>query len=199
MATGVLKVEPARALPLLEEVARRSGQNLLACYQCRRCAAGCPVGAESDTPDRLIRAIVLGDREAALGNLLVWRCVACYTCGTRCPNDIQTSRITAALKQISHEEHRAPLLPRVAAFHEAFVAEAGRAGRFNEIVGMGKYEMKVAGGELKRGGLGAALAELAGQAKLGMAMRRKKRMHMKIESVKGKGEVRALYRKAGGK
>ena len=197
MARSALKVDPARGRTLLEEVAIRSGQKLQSCYQCRRCASGCPVGAESDTPDRLIRAIVLGDREAALGNLLVWRCVACYTCGTRCPNDIQSSRITAALKQISHEEHRAPLLPRVAAFHEAFVNEAGRAGRFNEIVGMGKYELKVAAAELKRAGVGAAFAELKAQAGLGMAMRKKKRMHVKVESVKGKGEIRALYRKAG--
>jgi heterodisulfide reductase subunit C len=78
---------------LAEEVVRRSGQNIMACYQCRRCAAGCPVGDETGiTPDRLIRLIILGDRDAALQNKLVWQCVSCYTCGTRCPNEIQTAR-----------------------------------------------------------------------------------------------------------
>ena len=196
MAAGVLKVEAAPSLA--REVAERSGQNLLACYQCRRCAAGCPVGAESGvTPDRLIRMLLLGDEAGALDNLLVWKCLACYTCGTRCPNDIQTARITEVLKQISKKQHREPLVPKVAAFHGAFVKAVGQAGRFNELVGMGMYETQAALGEFKRGGLKAALAEVATQAKLGQAMMKKHRMHLKYESVKKKGEVKALYRKAG--
>jgi len=196
MSAGVLKVEPAPSLAL--EVSKRSGQNLLNCYQCRRCAAGCPVGEESGvTPDRLIRMLLLGDEQGALDNLLVWKCLACYTCGTRCPNDIQTARITEALKQISKKQHREPLVPKVAAFHGAFVKAAGQAGRFNELVGMGMYEAQAALGEFKRGGLKAAIAEVSAQAKLGQAMMKKKRMHLKYESVKNKGEIKALYRKAG--
>ena len=196
MSAGALKLGPTQSLA--QEVARRSGQNLLACYQCRRCAAGCPVGEESGvTPDRLIRMLLLGDEQAALNNLLVWKCLACYTCGTRCPNDIQTARITEVLKQISKSQHREPLVPKVAAFHGAFVKAVGQAGRFNELVGMGMYETQAALGEFKRGGLKAALAEVMTQAKLGQAMQKKGRMHLKYESVKGKGEVKALYRKAG--
>lgn len=196
MSAGALKVDSHRQLA--QEVARRSGQNLLACYQCRRCAAGCPVGEESGvTPDRLIRMLLLGDETGALDNLLVWKCLACYTCGTRCPNDIQTARITEVLKQISKQQHREPLLPKVAAFHGAFVKAAGQAGRFNELVGMGMYEAQAALGEFRRGGLKAALAEVAAQARLGRAMLMKKRMHLKYESVKNKGEIKALYRKAG--
>ncbi|HEY5998846.1 MAG TPA: 4Fe-4S dicluster domain-containing protein [bacterium] len=196
MPAGALKLSSAQSLA--QEVARRSGQNLLACYQCRRCAAGCPVGKESGvTPDRLIRMLLLGDEQGALDNLLVWKCLACYTCGTRCPNDIQTARITEVLKQISKAQHREPLLPRVAAFHGAFVKAAGQAGRFNELVGMGMYEAQVAAGELKRTGLKGVIAELKGQAKLGQAMMKKKRMHVKYETVKNKGEIKALYRKAG--
>jgi heterodisulfide reductase subunit C len=196
MAAGALKLGSNQALA--QEVARRSGQNLLACYQCRRCAAGCPVGKESGvTPDRLIRMLLLGDEQGALDNLLVWKCLACYTCGTRCPNDIQTARITEVLKQMSKAQHREPLLPRVAAFHGAFVKAAGQAGRFNELVGMGMYEAQVAAGELKRGGLKGVIAELKGQAKLGQAMMKKKRMHLKYETVKNRAEIKALYRKAG--
>src|SRR5512145_3556201 len=104
MTAGALKVESGASLA--QEVARRSGQNLLACYQCRRCAASCPVGAESVvTPDRLIRMILLGDDKGALENMLVWKCLACYTCGTRCPNNIQTARITETLKQMGKEAH----------------------------------------------------------------------------------------------
>jgi heterodisulfide reductase subunit C len=197
MSAGALKVGTVPSLA--QEVARRSGQNLLACYQCRRCAAGCPVGAEGVvTPDRLIRMLLLGDTQGALENLLVWKCVACYTCGTRCPNNIQTARITEVLKQMGKSAHLQPLLPKVAAFHGAFVKAAGQAGRFNELVGMGMYEMQATLGEFKRGGLKAAIDEVAAQAKLGKAMMQKKRMHLKYESVKNKGEIKALYRKAGG-
>ncbi len=196
MTAGALKVEAAPSLA--QEVAERSGQNLLACYQCRRCAAGCPVGVESVvTPDRLIRMILLGDTKGALENMLVWKCVACYTCGTRCPNNIQTARITEVLKQMGKKAHLEPLLPKVAAFHGAFVKAAGQAGRFNELVGMGMYEMQAALGEFKRGGLKAAIEEVASQAKLGKAMMQKKRMHLKYESVKNKGEIKALFRKSG--
>lgn len=196
MAAGVLKVEAAPSLA--QEVAERSGQNLLACYQCRRCAAGCPVGVESVvTPDRLIRMILLGDTKGALENMLVWKCVACYTCGTRCPNNIQTARITEVLKQMGKKAHLEPLLPKVAAFHGAFVKAAGQAGRFNELVGMGMYEMQATLGEFKRGGLKAAIDEVTAQAKLGKAMLKKKRMHLGYESVKNKREIKALYRKAG--
>jgi heterodisulfide reductase subunit C len=70
----VLVFKPEIANPLVQEVMERSGQPLMACYQCRRCAAGCPVGEETGyiTPDRLIRIINLGDREKALSNALVW-------------------------------------------------------------------------------------------------------------------------------
>src|SRR5450759_3091703 len=122
MSSTVLKDEATVAQPFLDEITSRSGQNLQACYQCRRCAAGCPVGEETGvTPDRLIRLILVGDREAALNNLLVWQCVACYTCGTRCPNNIQTARITETLKQMSKEAHLDPLKPRIADFPSSFM------------------------------------------------------------------------------
>ena len=117
-----VKFDPELSRPLVEEVMERSGQNLLACYQCRRCAAGCPVGDETGvTPDRLIRMVLLGERDEAVNNLLVWKCVACYTCGTRCPNNIQTARITETLKQMSKEAHLEPLSPTWPHFHDAFM------------------------------------------------------------------------------
>lgn len=197
MSSTVLKYEATVAQPLLDEITSRSGQNLQACYQCRRCAAGCPVGEETGvTPDRLIRLILVGDREAALNNLLVWQCVACYTCGTRCPNNIQTARITETLKQMSKEAHLEPLKPRVADFHSSFMKAAGHYGRFNEIEGMGIYEAKTALKELKKGGVMAVFDEMVAQAKLGMTMNKKKRMHFKIDKVKNVAEVKALYSKA---
>jgi heterodisulfide reductase subunit C len=197
MSTSVLNYEASVSKPLVEEIMSRSGQNIQACYQCRRCAAGCPVGEETGvTPDRLIRMILVGDREAALNNLLVWKCVACYTCGTRCPNNIQTARITETLKQMGKKAHAEPLLPRVADFHSSFMTSTKHFGRFNEIEGLAIYETKTAFKEVLQGKLKAVIDEMVGQAKLGAEMSKKKRMHFGFDRIKNLSEVKALYKKA---
>jgi len=197
MSSSVLKYEAAAAQSLVEEVMSRSGQNLLACYQCRRCAAGCPVGEETGiTPDRLIRTILVGDKDDALNNLLVWKCVACYTCGTRCPNNIQTARITETLKQMSKEAHMKPLIPRIADFHNAFMTSTSHLGRFNEIESMAIYETKTLFKELAKGNVKAMIEEVVSQGKLSAAMTRKKRMHFGVDRIKNLSEIKALYRKS---
>ena len=200
MPSSVLQYETAASRSLLAEVTRRSGQNLQACYQCRRCAAGCPVGEETGvTPDRLIRMIVVGDRQEAINNLLVWKCVACYTCGTRCPNSIQTARITETLKQMAKESHAIPLTPRIADFHGAFMTSTRHLGRFNEIEALTIYETKTAIRELSQGKVKAVIAEMVGQARLALDMMKKKRLHLGVDRVKARSEVRALYEKAKGR
>lgn len=195
---AILEYKPDSAESFAREVADRSGQNIFACYQCRRCAAGCSVGVETGyvTPDRLIRMIVMGDREAALSNELVWRCVSCYTCGERCPNDIQTARITETLKHMSKEAHVEPLRPKVNHFHQSFVESAVRWGRLNEIEFMGFYEMRNSLKDLKEGDVKSVVEELMGQAKFGIPMLQKKRMHFGFQSAKGKGELKKLMKKA---
>jgi heterodisulfide reductase subunit C len=200
MSSQNVKFEPEVSLSFAAEVMERSGQSLFGCYQCRRCAAGCPVGEESGvTPDRLIRTILLGEKEATLNNLLVWKCVACYTCGTRCPNNIQTARINEALKQMSKEAHKAPLVPAVWAFHDAFMKSVSHFGRVHELEFMALYEMKNMSDLMKNSGLGAVVVEMKEQGRLGLSMIKKKRMHMGIEKVKGLSEVKGLYNKAKGK
>jgi len=200
MPSPVLKYEAAVSRSLVEEVQKRSGQNLQSCYQCRRCAAGCPVGEETGvTPDRLIRMILVGDKESALNNLLVWKCVACYTCGTRCPNNIQTARITETLKLMSKEAHLKPLVPRIADFHNAFMTSTGHLGRVNEIELMAIYETKTMFKELAQGNLKAMFEEMTNQGKLGAEMTKKKRMHFGMDRVKNRAEIKALYNKSKGR
>jgi len=198
MSANVLRFDPGISKPLADEIMERSGQNLLACYQCRRCAAGCPVGDETEgvTPDRLIRMILLGEKDEALNNLLVWKCVACYTCGTRCPNNIHTARITETLKQMSKEGHIEPQRPKVAAFHDAFLRSTAHFGRVNELEFMGIYEMKTIRSELKRGGWKSIVEEMMNQMRLGLSMMKTKRMHFGLGKVKGLSEIKAFYKKS---
>jgi heterodisulfide reductase subunit C2 len=199
MALTALQFDTGISRTLTEEVMDRSGQNLLACYQCRRCAAGCPVGDQTGmTPDRLIRTIVCGDRESALNNLLVWKCVACYACGSRCPNNIQTARINEALKEMGKEDHIEPLLPAVAAFHDNFMRSASHFGRINEIEFMGLYELQNTKREIKKGGGWKALAgAVKRNTGLAVSMMRKKRLHLGLNRIRNLAEIKRLYRKAG--
>jgi len=197
MKTDLLEYKLETAKPLVEEVIQRSGQTLIACYQCRRCAAGCPVGEETGyvTPDRLIRTITMGDRECALSNELVWKCVSCYTCGTRCPNDIQTARITETLKKMAKEEHVAPLRPEVAHFHDAFAKSGLRWGRVNEMEFMNAYELKNFWMNFKQMKWGAIFDEIRTQAKLGLSMWRHKRLHFGFMTSKGRKELKRLHKR----
>lgn len=193
---AVFDVNPETTDPFVQEVMARSGQVLVACYQCRRCAAGCPVGEETGfiTPDRLIRMISLGDRELALNNALVWQCVSCYTCGTRCPNNIMTGRITETLKKMAKEAQLAPLKPKVAFFHNTFVKSGTRWGRLNEGEFITFYELKNLTKEGLQFKFKAIYDEIKSQLKLAVAMMARKRLHFGILSSKGRKEIKRLYR-----
>ncbi len=193
---AALDVNPEVVDPFVQEVTARSGQVLSACYQCRRCAAGCPVGEETHfiTPDRLIRMISLGDRELALNNALVWQCVSCYTCGTRCPNNIMTGRITETLKKMAKEAHLEPLKPRVAFFHHTFVKSGKRWGRLNEGEFITFYEMKSIGKDILQFKFKAIYDEIKSQLSLALAMMTRKRLHFGILSSTGRKELKRLHK-----
>ena len=78
-----------------------SGVNLLACNQCGKCTAGCPVGFSLDTqPNQVIRLAQLGI-EAVLDCETIWVCASCLTCVARCPKGIDLPRVMEALRQVA--------------------------------------------------------------------------------------------------
>ncbi|HIH98710.1 MAG TPA: heterodisulfide reductase [Thermoplasmata archaeon] len=85
----------------LDRVQELSGQNLNECYQCGTCSAGCPFVEEMDIlPDRLIRLVILGEKERVLGAKTPWICAACFTCTVRCPRGLDIAKIMEAIRQI---------------------------------------------------------------------------------------------------
>ena len=194
---AALKYEKDSTLSFLEEVENRSAQNLTACYQCRKCAAGCPVADVTGiTPDQLIRKIILGDRQGALENKLVWQCVSCYTCGARCPNNIQTARITITLKAMAKEEGLRPLSPKINMFHESFSSAMKHFGRLNELEFMGIYEIKNIFKYLFKFDLKGLFLEIKNQAELGFNLTRKKRMRYTPDWVRGRQELKGIFKRA---
>ena len=194
---SVLEFDQTKAKALSDEVIERSGQNLYACYQCRRCASACAVGDETKgfTPDLLIRMITTGDMENALNNELVWKCVSCYACGTRCPNEIQTGRITETLKKMAKEKNIEPLNTKVAHFHHEFFNSGLRWGRVNEMEFMGFYEIKNFIDDIKNKNFNAIIDEIKTQSALAQKMVKQKRLHFGFTSAKGRKEIKRLLKK----
>ena len=85
----------------VEKVQEISGQNLLDCYQCGKCSAGCPAVSQMDIlPNQIIRLAQLGLKEKLLESRAIWICESCMTCNTRCPKGIDIAEVIEAVRQI---------------------------------------------------------------------------------------------------
>jgi heterodisulfide reductase subunit C len=78
-----------------------SGQDLLACYQCGKCSAGCPMAKYMDIlPNQIIRFAQLGHEDALLTSNAIWMCVSCLTCNTRCPKGVKIAEVIEAVRRV---------------------------------------------------------------------------------------------------
>jgi len=141
-----------------DEVARASGQDIEACYQCGKCTAGCPMALAMDmTPNQVIRAVQLGLKDLVLDGNAMWYCAGCETCASRCPRDIDMARVNKALARIAVREKRKPKDPAVLAFHQSFMDSMGRWGRAHEVEIIGLTKLRSSAQRFKDLLLGASL------------------------------------------
>lgn len=126
-----------------EEVKRASGQDIESCYQCQKCASGCPVTQHFEyAPNQVVRLVLFGMRDAALKSPTIWLCAGCETCGVRCPNGIRISEIMDALKEMAVKRGIVPGEPNTAVFHELFLKDVLSRGRVFETMLLAKYKLK---------------------------------------------------------
>jgi heterodisulfide reductase subunit C len=83
------------------------GERIVHCLQCGSCGGSCPNGADMQYTPRTIFAMINADRrDEVLKANTMWYCVSCYSCTTRCPQQIPITDIMYALKRIAIAEHK---------------------------------------------------------------------------------------------
>lgn len=88
-----------------EEIRSRCGENVFLCYQCRKCASGCPARTFMDsTVAELMRYVQLGMVDEAMKKDTVWYCLSCQTCSTRCPQDIDIVHVVDTIRILVQEK-----------------------------------------------------------------------------------------------
>ena len=117
--------------------------DLFSCYQCGKCSNGCPVTFAMDyLPHQLIRMLQLGLTQEVLQSKTIWVCASCETCNTRCPNEIEISKLMDELKYEVLARDMTPSEEAVSEFHEVFLDNIKMFGRVNETFLMGVYQMR---------------------------------------------------------
>lgn len=128
---------------LLEEVTRRSGTEVSACFQCHKCTTGCPIGPDMDLlPSQIMRLVHLGAEKEALGSQAIWLCASCEACTTRCPMGIDIAGVMDALRIMAID--RQTVLPDAQGkqFNRSFLGSVRRHGRVYEMGMMSAYKLR---------------------------------------------------------
>lgn len=85
--------------PIIKKLEDISGQNVMACYQCGKCSAGCPMVSLMDLlPNQIIRLVQLGQIEEVVNSKTIWLCASCFSCTTRCPKGVDLAKLMEALR-----------------------------------------------------------------------------------------------------
>jgi heterodisulfide reductase subunit C len=121
-------------LKLSSDLQAITGENVMLCYQCKKCTLGCPSAyAMRMKPHELMRAAQLGLAEEIYWSGTIWICLSCETCNTRCPQDINILRVIDGLREMSNELDYYNPYPALPALHQIFMAFVKRFGKVYEL------------------------------------------------------------------
>jgi heterodisulfide reductase subunit C len=133
----------------LKVVQATADVNLSSCYQCKKCSIGCPVADQINLPpSEIIRSLQLGAGAELLNTDLIWTCLACETCYTRCPNRINFPAVIDALKLIALKKGAAKPEGDAPLFNRFFLNTVKSYGRVYELLAIAMY--KLGTGKLKQ-------------------------------------------------
>lgn len=119
------------------------GANVMQCLQCGKCTSGCPVAARADIkPHELVRLVQLGDTGELLQCRMIWECVSCQTCATRCPQEVDVAALNDSLRQMSRSAGAAHGETTVPKFNDIFLDSVRKRGRIYEMGLMVRYKLR---------------------------------------------------------
>jgi len=119
---------------LAKEVLEECGENVNLCFQCQKCASGCPMVFAMDfTPSQLMHAIRLGLDEIVMSSKTTWLCSTCQTCTTRCPQGLDIAKALDAVKIIAQRKGIKASEPDILAFYKTMMGSIFGYGRVYEL------------------------------------------------------------------
>ncbi|MGB5156687.1 MAG: 4Fe-4S dicluster domain-containing protein [Desulfobacterales bacterium] len=82
------------------------------CFTCENCSTVCPVVENYENPQehldllphQIIRSLVFGLKDLALGSRMLWYCLTCYQCQEHCPQGVKVTDIFYELKNLAVKE-----------------------------------------------------------------------------------------------
>lgn len=171
----------AKPADLVDLFAEEKGIHVQDCYQCQKCSVGCPVVFAMDyKPNQIMQMISLGMKERVLNCKTIWVCASCYTCSSRCPNDIDIAGVMDRLRQAALREGVVPAEKEIPIFHASFLSSIRTHGRVHELGLMMRYKMKT--------------GKLRDDFKLGWKMFTKGKLRLFPAGIRKKREIKEFFR-----
>ena len=136
-----LTIESKASEAIVRRIEELSGVNLKDCYQCGKCAAGCPVAPHADmTCRQVIRDLQLGLVGNVLAAEMPWACLGCSVCVARCPQNVDMPSLMVAVKRVA-KEHGIVASRDAKAFDDVFLGVVRQTGISDEAILAGGYNM----------------------------------------------------------
>jgi len=178
----LIRYNAADAASIREELLERVEADVVDCYQCGNCSAGCPSAFTFDyTPNQIMRMLQVGMVDEVLASKSVQLCIQCLTCSARCPRNIDIAGIFEALKIIAVAD-KVKVPENAADFNRLFIDNIARYGRLTEAMFLVRFNM--------------AVMRPLNDADLGMPMLSKGKLEVVPKKAKGADEVGRIVRKA---
>jgi heterodisulfide reductase subunit C len=166
----------------IEKISIESGQPVQQCYQCGKCTAGCPVAFAMDyTPNQIMRMVQFGMKEELLRSKAIWLCATCQTCTTRCPCNIELTKVMESLRIMADKEGTTPSgsAKNIKTFYDSFVGTIEKYGRAFEVAAMLQYNLNS--------------KHFFNKAALGLPMLQKGKLKLSPSKVKNGSEIARIF------
>jgi heterodisulfide reductase subunit C len=122
----------------VSDLQSHTGVEVMRCYQCGKCTAGCVLASEMNyPPSYLMRLLQTGSKvnyDKILASNSIWLCLNCENCLGRCPMEIDIPKMMDYLRTQSIKENKLhPDSKPILAFHRAFLDSVKSTGRLYEM------------------------------------------------------------------